>query len=144
MTEPRISNPMYESTSATRPRKGGALVEFVICLPVFLTIAIGTIESCRMIYIRQSVQIAAYECARLSITPGVAIEDVEDLAYVLVTGRGLAGHSLVLSTDNLSELEYGDLLAVTVAVPVIENTVFGRWSLNESSIDGTVTIMAEY
>ncbi len=144
MTEQCINNSMYESTSATRRRKGGALVEFVICLPVFLMIAIGTIESCRMIYVRQSVQIAAYECARLSITPGVAVEDVEDLAFVLLTGRGLEGHSLVLSTDNLPELEYGDLLAVTVTVPVIENTVFGRWSLNESSIDGTVTIMAEY
>lgn len=127
-----------------RDRKGGALVEFVICLPVLLVIAIGTVESCRMIYVRQSVQIAAYECARLAITPGIVIEDVEDLAYVLVTGRALSGHSLALSTHDVSSLEYGDLLEVTVSVPVLENTVFGRWRMADSRIEGKATIMAEY
>ncbi len=43
----------------------------------------GTIETCRMIYLRQSLKLASYECARIGITAGYdSVETMRDLADV--------------------------------------------------------------
>ncbi len=50
-------------------RRAAAMIEFAICMPVFFLLAMGTIETCRMIYLRQSLKLAAYECARIELHP---------------------------------------------------------------------------
>ena len=44
-------------------RRGAAMIEFAVCMPIFFMITMGTIETCHMIYVRQSLKIASYEWA---------------------------------------------------------------------------------
>ena len=51
-------------------RRGVAATEFAVCLPIVLVIVFGSIESCTMIFLKQSLAVAAYEGARVAIEQG--------------------------------------------------------------------------
>ena len=50
-------------------RKGTATVEFAVCLPVLVTIVLGSIEATNAIFLKQHLTAAAYEGARKATTP---------------------------------------------------------------------------
>lgn len=58
---------------ARHARSGAAMIELALFLPVFFMITMATVETCRVLYLRQSLTIAAYECARIGIVPGVTL-----------------------------------------------------------------------
>ncbi len=53
-----------------RPRDGVAATELAVCMPVIVLVVLATIESCAMIFLQQSLSIAAYEGARVALAPG--------------------------------------------------------------------------
>lgn len=125
-------------------RKAAAMIEFAVCLPVFLLITIGTTEVCRMIYLRQSLKIIAFECARLGIVPGVTLEDLQDQCDVMMLGRKLKDYQMHCSTDDLDTLTYGDTLTITVDVKSASNSLIGSWFYTNAIFTESVTIMAEH
>ena len=48
-----------------------------MCLPIIVLLVIGTIEACSMVFLKQSLAIAAYEGARTAIIPGATKAQVE-------------------------------------------------------------------
>ena len=46
-----------------RSVSGVAAVEFAVCLPLLVTLTIGTIEACNIIQLKHDLTIAAYEGA---------------------------------------------------------------------------------
>ena len=112
-------------------------------MPVFLAISMGTIETCRMMYLQQSLEIAAYECCRLAIVPGITQEDVQDQGDVILYGRGIDTFVLETSADPQS-LSYGDLFTTTVSVNATDHTIVGGWFYSGKTLTETVSIMAEY
>ncbi len=120
------------------------MVELAVCLPLLVTITIATIESCRALYLKQSVRITAYECARLGVVPGATTADVEDLCTVILSSRNINSYTLTCDPADLSTLRYPDLLRVTVDVPYDENMLIGSWLFANKRLTQSVTIMAEY
>lgn|GEM_PF-2733391 len=59
-----------------RHRSGLAATEFAVCLPILLAIVIGTIEACSMVYLKQSLSVAAYEGARAALRAGGSTQPV--------------------------------------------------------------------
>ena len=55
-------------------KQGAAAVEFAIVLPVFVLILLGSIETCTMIFLQQSLEMAAYEGARVAIVPTTLLQ----------------------------------------------------------------------
>ena len=125
-------------------RRAAALIEFAVCLPVFLLITMGTTEVCRMIYLRQSLKIVAFECARLGIVPEVTMEDLQDQCDVMMLGRKLNDYTLHCSPSDLSTLAYGDAFTVTVDINASSNALIGSWFYRNKTFSEAVTIMAEY
>ena len=119
------------------------MVEFAVCLPVFFLIAMGTIETCRMIYLRQSMKIAAYECARLGITPEITVETIEDQCDVILLGRNINNYEMTLDPADPATLQFGELFTVTIEAPVSENALVGTWFYSDTTIAKSVSIMAE-
>ncbi|TWT81186.1 TadE-like protein [Planctomycetes bacterium CA13] len=125
-------------------RRGSALLEFALCLPVFLAITMGTFETCRMMYLRQSLKIAAYECARLAIVPEVDAETLQDQCDVFLLGRGISGYDFECSPADPKSIEFGETLTTTVSVNVAENLIIGTWFCRDDTISESVSIMAEF
>ncbi|MCS7471041.1 pilus assembly protein [Stieleria sp. ICT_E10.1] len=131
-------------SAVRRRRKGAAMIEFAVCLPVFLLITFATLETCRMIYLRQSLKLAAYESARLGILPDIAPASLQDQCDVILLGRGIENYTLSHTPSDLSALEFGNLLVTTVEAPAAENALIGSWLYGGQTVSESVTIMAEY
>jgi Flp pilus assembly protein TadG len=125
-------------------RHGAALIEFSVCLPIFFLITMATIETCRMVYLRQSLKIAAYECARVGIVPGMTDQAVRDQCDLILLGRKLSNYQLRTSPESIESLKYGDLLTVTIEMSADKNAIVGSWFYRNRSFQESVTIMAEY
>ncbi|MDX1927183.1 MAG: TadE family protein [Pirellulaceae bacterium] len=134
----------YKCKNSERSRRpGAAMIEFAICMPVFFLIAMGTIETCRMIYLRQSLKLAAYECARVGIMPGMTPEVLKDQCDVILGGRRVRNYQLVCTPTNPADLKFGELFKVTVNVSAEENALIRAWFYQKKILSESVSIMAE-
>ncbi len=125
-------------------RRAAAMVEFAVISPLFFAITLGTVEICRMIYLRQSIKITAYECGRLAITPGVTPEHLQTQADLLLSGRRLHGYSLTVDPPDPSTLQFGDLATVSVSIDIAANSLMGNWFIRDPVLTESVTLMGEY
>ena len=124
-------------------RSGAAMIEFAICMPVFFLLAMSTIETCRMLYLRQSLKIAAYECARIGITPGMTVEVMQNQCDVILRGRQIRNYQFSCSPTNIESLKFGELLTTTVQASADDNALVGAWFYQRKLLSESVTIMAE-
>lgn len=120
------------------------MIEFAICMPVFFLIATGTIETCRMIYLRQSMKLAAYECARVGIMPGVKPDVLQSQCDVILGGRSIRNYQLSCVPANPADLKFGELFKTTVTVPADDNSLIGTWFYQKLILSESVAIMAEH
>ncbi len=125
-------------------RRGAALVEFSILLPVFCVLVIGTIETCRGLYLRQSLKIAAYECARLGIIPEMTRETLQDQCNVILLSRKLKSFEFSCTPEDPRTLEYGDAFTVTVRLSAKDNALINGLFFRTKVFSESVTIMAEH
>ena len=125
-------------------RVGAAMIEFAICMPVFFLIAMGTIETCRMIYLRQSLKLAAYECARVGIMPGMTPDVLQAQCDVILGGRRIRNYQFSCVPPNPANLKFGDLFKTTVTVSAEENALVGAWFYQSKLLSESVSIMAEH
>ena len=125
-------------------RQGAALIELAICFPVFFMITMATIETCRMIYLRQSLKIAAYECARLAIVPGTNRQNLVDQCDLFLLSRNIDGYVFSCVPDDPTSLSYGDLFKVNLQIAAKDSSIVGTWFYRDKIFTESVTIMAEY
>jgi Flp pilus assembly protein TadG len=76
-----------KSPKALRARKATATVEFAVIAPIFVLILLGTIETCSMIFLQQSLEIAAYEGSRVAIVQKSTREGVERAINTILQPR---------------------------------------------------------
>lgn len=141
---PKLGIRHSNRTARHSSRAGASVIEFAICLPVFFLIAIGTVETCRMVYLRQSLKITAYECARVAIVPGTSDFDVQNQCDAILLGRRIKDYELKTTPESVSSLKYGDLYTVSISLPAEPNALVGAWFYKNKILQETVTIMAEF
>ena len=137
-----IHTKKQNETCSSRP--GAALIELAICLPVFFLITMASIETCRMIYIRQSLKIAAYECARFGIVPGATSEVLQSQCDLILLGRNVRGYQFSCVPADPRSLEYGDLFKTSVQIAAQDSAIVGTWFYRNKVFTESVTIMAEF
>ena len=97
-----------------------------------------------MIYLRQSLKIAAYECARLGIIPGATTATLQDQCDMVLLGRNVRGYQFSCAPADPTTLQYGDLFKVTIQIAAKDNAIVGSWFYQNKIFTESVTIMAEY
>ena len=124
-------------------RRGAAIVEVALTLPVLVLICLATIDTCRVIFVRQSAKLAAFECARIGIIPGVTKTQIDRLCATFMSNRSISQATVGLSVVNLSTLTKGDLLTVTVTVPANSNALSSSWFYRGRTFSESVSILVE-
>ncbi len=123
-------------------RAGIAVTELAVCLPIIMALVFGTFEACSMIYLRQSLSIAAYEGARVAIVPGTLTDDARYQTEMILDARGV--HDFTVNvTPNLETATVGTFIAVNVSAPCEANSILGGWFYQDRRIDRTVQMMKE-
>jgi Flp pilus assembly protein TadG len=134
-------------TLKTRPcqhRLGAAVVELAIVLPVFVAILLGTIETCKMIFLQQSLEIAAYEAARVAIVPATDSSDVNAAANALLIARRVNGAVIAIIPSDFQSAPYGSFIRVNVSASCNSNASSPLSFYGSKTLTGTVEMMKEF
>jgi hypothetical protein len=125
-------------------RKGAAVVEFAIVLPVFVAILLGTIEACSMVFLRQSVEMAAYEAARVAIVNQTKADQVQQAAKVVLDSRKVRDYTVKITPTNFQAAPYGSFIQIEVSAPCSSNSLIPVMYYGGRNVIGQVEMMKEY
>lgn len=115
-------------------RRGTAIVETAVVLPVALMFVLGVAEFSLMLMARQSVAIAAREGARAAARPHGDLGDVRAAVDRVMTNAGYEGYTI---ETNVDDIDYSDRdVRCRVTLPwdrfAISGNVFGggTWDIS--------------
>jgi len=98
---------------------------------------LATIEACAMIYLKQTLKIAAFEGARVGMVPGSIALNVQAQSQLVLTDHSVVKSSISMLPAEPASLVNGDFFRVTVSAQCAPNSLIGGWfyagrTLNES------------
>jgi len=103
-------------------RMGAATVELAIGLVPLVTIFVGVVDTCQIIYLKEDATTIAYECTRLAARPNVTLVDIERRANSMFRDRNIEGGSVIAQTtlnpNGISRCQ------VTINIPEAKNLSF--------------------
>lgn len=137
---PRVVCPTVAPSHAS----GVAAVEFAVCLPVILLLLFGMIESCTMIFLKQSLTIAAYEGSRQAIVQGATTDNVAASCTSILASRKVHDAVIQINPPNIETARPGDPVEVRVSAPSNSNSVMRGWFFTDKVLEAKVTMMKEY
>ncbi|MEZ6135356.1 MAG: pilus assembly protein [Pirellulaceae bacterium] len=102
-------------------RKGTAVVELAVCLPVLVLIVFASIESCNAIFLKQSAASAAYEAAKIASNTGGTKLAAETRATEVLAAREITNATITFVPADQTSWVRGVKLHVTISVPTTDN-----------------------
>lgn len=124
-------------------RAATAVVELAVCLPVLMTLVVGTIEVCTMLHVGQSLKVSAYEGARVGTISGSDSENVRFHCETLLNSMGVQDAVISMSPPSPGDLETGDYFEVTTSASYGHNSLFNGWMFADKVIERTVSLRFE-
>jgi len=125
-------------------RSGVAAAEFAVCFPVVVLIVLSTIEACTMVFLKQSLTVAAYEGARTAISLDASVAGVEQSAQQILTERRVQGGTVTITPSRLDSVDVGEYVEVEVSAPAMLNSVVPISFYRGRNLSATATMMKEF
>jgi Flp pilus assembly protein TadG len=127
--------------SNAEPRKGSAVVELAVCLAVLLILAMGTMETTDLIFLKQRLKTAAYEGARTATAPGQTAATALAAANSVLQQRKINSGSATINPANVSQsTATGTTVTVTVSAPFSSNSYMKPYVLGGAVTNVTVSV----
>ena len=106
-----------------RLRRGTAVVELAICLPVLTLVIFGSIEMCNVIHLKQMLIEAGYEGALIGSQPRATEVEIVQRVQTVLAARHIAGASVSVDGNGTSfdAIRAGELFTVHVDATVAGN-----------------------
>jgi Flp pilus assembly protein TadG len=98
-------------------RRGAAVAEFALCVPVIVLLVFAPIELCEMLHRRTGLAVAAYEGARRSLRRGSTSADVIQTCRDVLAARGLSAATVDVGPYEVLDAPVGTPIVVTVSLP---------------------------
>ncbi len=125
-------------------RRAVAASELAVCLPVMALLVLATLETCTMIFLKQSLTVASYESMRAALEPGSQPANVQTVCNGVLADRRVVGGTLTIQPANINTLSPGQYLQVTVAAPADRNSVIPGSFFRGRTLSSTTTMMKEF
>lgn len=125
-------------------RSGAAVVEMAIVAPLLVILAMGTLEATTAIHLQQSLEIAAYEGARVALLPDTDAANVRAASKKLLAGRKIKRSQIKVSPANFQVWPYGTEISVQVSTPLSRNSLVPLFVLRNRTLTAKVTMMKEH
>ncbi len=124
-----------------RYRRGAAVVEFALCVPILLTTMFAIIEFCRVLQIQHAVRQAAFEGARAGLTLDSTASSAQAAATNALAAVGITNATISISPSPLT------YTSKTVSVSVVVNGQANAWYTHffsgENGVSATVVLDRE-
>lgn len=127
-----------------RMRRGVATVEVAICLPVLLVLTLATIDLCSLLFLKESVTIAAYEGARQGVGRGRTNADAEARVTEFLAERNITGGTVDISGPGFGGAGTLENITITVTVPCGPNLIAPEGLYDGLDATASVTMRKEY
>jgi Flp pilus assembly protein TadG len=124
-------------------RRGVAVVELAVCLPVLLILVVGAIEGSNFIFLKQAVTVAAYESAQVATRANGKQADAETRANQILAARSIDQSIVVFSPTNPEKAARGDLITVSVTAPVSANSIGLDWFFDDQIVSTSVSMVKD-
>jgi Flp pilus assembly protein TadG len=128
---------------ASRSRRAVAASELAVCLPVIVLLVLAMIEACTMIFLKQSLTVAAYEGVRTALAPSAVLADVEAACNGVLDDRRVRDGRVAV-TSNFQSLAPGQYIQVTVSAPADRNSVIPGSFFRGRRLTASATMMKEF
>lgn len=116
----------------TKRRAGLAAVEFAVCLPVIVLLVFGSIEASSYIFLKQTLNVAAYEGIREAIRVGATEGDAIDRAANILDAREVRDYQIRFTELSPERAERGDEIVIEVTAPTNSNSpLAGQYVANQ-------------
>ncbi len=105
-------------------KKGAALIEFAVCLPVIMLLILGSMEASSAIFVRQALTTSAYEGIREAIRLSGNTANATRRAQDILTARQIRSSSIVFTPANVQTAPRGSDIVLEVSAPYRDNSPF--------------------
>ncbi len=109
--------PRNETRLGRKRRRGVAVVELAVMLPILVLMILGIIEFGRMSMVQQTITAAAREGARGAIVEGSTLSGVRATVNSYLAISGIRGAEVTLTPDLSGTVLHGQPISVSVSVP---------------------------
>ncbi|MFI4875047.1 MAG: TadE/TadG family type IV pilus assembly protein [Blastopirellula sp. JB062] len=130
------------SANKSNRRRGMAVTELAICLPVVVLIMMASIQGAELMFLKQSAAIAAYEGCRAALQPNASTSVAVSAASLVLDDRGIAGADI--NPSNFPRADVGSDVTLAITIPVARNSTLQGWMFAPPVITSSVTMMKEY
>jgi Flp pilus assembly protein TadG len=124
-------------------RRGAAAVETAVCLPLIILVVLGTIETCSIIFLQQSLQNAAYEATRVAAVPEKSTSDGQSVGQQIISQRKIQGGSVTVTETSMVGFGTAKLITATATAPVDSNRVLPAWVISLPTLSARCTMVKE-
>jgi len=100
-----------------RGRSGAAVLEMAIALPLLITLVFGAMEMANAVFLRQSMNMAAYEAAKVITRPGTNEALARTRCQEIMTVRKVSTYTLTFSPTVTTATPRGTQVTVTLSAP---------------------------
>lgn len=100
-----------------RFRRGLAAMETAVCLPFIVTMVFSGVELCNAVFLKQSLNLAAYEAAKLITAPGNNAEKATTRVQQILASRKVKTYTLTSSPTVTAMTPTGTVVTVLVTAP---------------------------
>lgn len=118
-------------------RRGSAVVEFAMVMPVLFVLIYGSIEASNLLYLQQAITETAYDGALRASRPGATDEDVQAEIESLLESRGITPALIEVgdSVHLIEDVPAGEVFTVFIKVDTASHLVSPKVFANFSQID---------
>jgi Flp pilus assembly protein TadG len=134
---------MIRPNTNKRSRKGAAVVELAVCLPVVFLLVFGAVEAASLLFARQAMVETAYEAAMVGIKHNATNADAIAAANQVVKAKRLDGLTLTFSPSNVADAPRGAILEVTARVPAQSHRLINTNIIGVSEITAKAVMVKE-
>lgn len=134
---------MSKRTNRKSNRRGVAAAEFAVCLPILVLLVLGMIETCSMIFLKQSLAVAAYEGAHMAVKPGATSTDVRTTCEGILRDRRVNAANIQISPGSVAGVTPGDYMTIRVTAPSNQNGVLPLKFFRSKTLESAAVVMKE-
>jgi hypothetical protein len=126
-----------------KKRRGAAVAELAICLPLFMLLVMASLEACSMIFLDHGLTITSYEGVRVAINFDGTNSDVTARCNQIITQRQIADATVTTNPADVANVQRGEPVAVTVSAPCDSNSIVPPWFYGGKTLSVTTTMVKE-
>ena len=134
---------MNTNSPSRSNRRGVAAVEFAVCLPVIVLLVFGSIEASSFIFLKKSLNVAAYEGIRESIRVGSANADGIDRVQNILVSRNVRDFQISFPSGDSGLASRGDEIVIEVSAPTQTNSPLAGQFVTNRMLTARVVMVKE-